>query len=91
MNLKDTRAVIHAALDGDLDNVEYKQDPYFGFQIPQSCPNVTSNDILKVESSWDDLDAYDEKARLLASKFKENFKKYADFATEEILAGGPLV
>ncbi|MFA7448225.1 MAG: phosphoenolpyruvate carboxykinase (ATP) [Weeksellaceae bacterium] len=91
MNLKDTRAVIHAALDGELDNVEYKQDPYFGFEIPQSCPNVSSHEILKVESSWKDLKEYDEKARLLASKFKENFKKYEDFATEEILKGGPLV
>lgn len=91
MSLKDTRAVIHAALDGDLNNVEFKKDPYFGFEIPQSCPEVSSNEILKVESSWDDLEAYDKKARLLASKFKENFKKYEEFATEEILKGGPLV
>lgn len=91
MSLKDTRAVINAALRGDLDNVEYKQDPYFGFQIPQTCPGISSEEILKVESSWDDIEAYDAKARLLASKFKENFEKFEEFANEEILSGGPLV
>lgn len=91
MALKDTRAVIQAALHGKLDNVEYKQDPYFGFQIPQTCEGVSSNDILKVESSWDDLDEYDKTARLLASKFKENFKEYEEIADDHILSGGPLV
>lgn len=91
MSLKDTRAVINAALRGDLDNVEYKQDPYFGFEVPQSCPGVSSADILKVESSWEDMNEYDEKAKSLASKFKENFKKFESFASEEILSGGPLV
>jgi len=91
MSLKDTRAVINAALKGDLDNVEYKQDPYFGFRIPQTCPGVSSDEILKVESSWTDLNAYEEKAKLLADKFKENFKKFEEFANDEILNGGPLV
>lgn len=90
-NLKDTRAIIHAALDGELDHVEYKQNPYFGFMVPQSCPNVSSNDILNIETSWDDPEAYDAKARQLAEKFKENFKKYESFADEEILKGGPVV
>lgn len=91
MSLKNTRAVIQAALNGDLDNVEYKQDPYFGIQIPQTCKGVSSDEILKVESSWDDLGEYDKKARLLASKFRENFKKFEDIADEKILNGGPLV
>lgn len=91
MSLKNTRAVIQAALNGDLDNVEYKQDPYFGIQIPQTCKGVSSDEILKVESSWDDLGEYDKKARLLASKFRENFKKFEDIADEKILSGGPLV
>lgn len=91
MSLKDTRAVITAALNGELNDVAYKQDPYFGFQIPQTCPGVSSDEILKVESSWTDMAAYDEKARLLASKFKENFKKFEEFADEALLSGGPLV
>jgi len=91
MSLKNTRAVIQAALNGDLDNVEYKQDPYFGIQIPQTCKGVSSDEILKVESSWDDLGEYDKKARSLASKFRENFKKFEDIADEKILSGGPLV
>lgn len=91
MSLRNTRAVIQAALNGDLDNVEYKQDPYFGIQIPQTCNGVSSDEILKVESSWDDLGEYDKKARLLASKFRENFKKFEDIADEKILSGGPLV
>ena len=91
MSLKDTRAVINAALRGDLDNVEFKQDPYFGFEIPQTCPGVSSDEILKVESSWTDMAAYDEKAKSLASKFKENFKKFESFADADLLSGGPLV
>lgn len=91
MSLKDTRAVITAALNGDLDQVEFKQDPYFGFEIPQTCPGVSSDEILKVESSWTDMAAYDEKAKLLANKFKENFKKFEEFADEALLSGGPLV
>lgn len=91
MALKDTRAVINAALNGELDKVDYVQDPYFGFQIPQTCPEVSSDEILKVESSWEDLKDYEEKAHLLANKFKDNFKKYEEFADEHILSGGPLV
>lgn len=90
MSLKDTRAVINAALNGELDHVDFVKNNYFGFEVPTSAPGVDS-DKLDPASSWDSADAYDAKARSLAAKFKENFKKFEEFATPELLAGGPLV
>lgn len=91
MSLKDTRAVIHAALDGHLDDVEYRQNSYFGFEVPLSCPGISSDEVLRVESSWDDKEEYDRTARQLADKFKENFRNFEEHASEEILSGGPIV
>ncbi|MFA5619961.1 MAG: phosphoenolpyruvate carboxykinase (ATP) [Weeksellaceae bacterium] len=89
--LKDTRAIIHAAIDGELDNVDYRQDPYFGFQVPLSCPGISSNEVLKVETSWENQEEYEKNTRILADKFKANFEKFKEFASEELLKGGPLV
>ena len=90
MKLKYTSAMITAALNGELDNVEYVQHEVFGIQKPQSCPNVPA-EILNPRNTWADKDLYDKKAVELANKFKENFAKFEEFANEEILAGGPLV
>jgi phosphoenolpyruvate carboxykinase (ATP) len=90
MSLKHTRALITAALNGDLDAVEYKKHEIFGVAKPQSCPGVPS-EILNPRNTWSDADAYDQKANYLASAFMKNFEKFADFANEEILAGAPQV
>lgn len=88
MKLKFTRAMITAALNGELDNVEYKDHVVFGLAKPQSCPNVPA-EILNPRNTWEDKDLYDVKARELAAKFRENFKKFEEFANEEIMAGAP--
>jgi len=90
MKLKYTREMITAALNGDLDNVEFVNHKVFGIAKPQSCPNVPS-EILNPRNTWADKDLYDVKAVELGQKFKENFAKFEEFANEEILAGGPLV
>ncbi len=89
MKLKLTRAMITAALNGELDNVEYKNHKVFGLAIPQTCPNVP-DDVLNPRSTWEDKEAYDVKALELAEAFKNNFAKFEEFANEEIMSGGPL-
>ncbi len=90
MKLSYTRAMITAALNGELDNVDYVQHPIFGVEMPTTCPNVPA-DILNPRNTWENKEAYDTKASGLAAKFVENFRKYADFASDEILAGAPQV
>ncbi|MGB0806706.1 MAG: phosphoenolpyruvate carboxykinase (ATP), partial [Salibacteraceae bacterium] len=88
MKLKYTRAMITAALNGELDNVEFVNDPVFQLAMPSTCPNVP-DEILNPRNTWEDKAAYDEKANILAQKFNDNFKQFADNASQEILDGAP--
>lgn len=88
MSLKYTRAMITAALNGELDNVQYETMPIFGLQMPTSCPNVPA-EILNPRNTWANKEAYDAKAQFLANAFVKNFKKYESQANEEILAAMP--
>lgn len=88
MNLKYTRAMITAAINGELDNVDFVPHSVFGVLKPQSCPNVPS-EILNPRETWTDKEAYDKKAIELANLFVKNFEKYADQANEEILSAAP--
>lgn len=88
MKLKYTRAMITAALEGKLDNVEFVNHEIFGLAVPQSCPDVPS-EVLNPRNTWENATAYDAKAKELAQSFRTNFKKFEEFANEEILAGAP--
>ena len=88
MEIKYTRAMLNAAIDGKLDDVETFTDPFFGLQVPKECPGVPS-EVLNPRETWKNTEAYDEKAELLASKFKKNFKKYADTVEKNVLEAGP--
>ena len=88
MKLKYTRAMITAALNGELDAVPFVNHDVFGIAIPQECPNVPA-EILNPRNTWEDKALYDVKAVELAQKFKANFEKFEEFANEEILAGAP--
>lgn len=90
MKLDYTRKMIAAALDGQLDNVEYRTHPVFGMKIPVSCPGVPA-EVLDARETWSDKNAYDEKAKDLANQFNENFKKYKDGVSEEVLNAAPKV
>ncbi len=90
MKLKYTRAMITAALNGELDHVTYHEHPVFGVHIPLSCPEVPSK-VLNPRDTWSNKDAYDSKAADLAKKFYNNFEKFADQANEEILSAAPKV
>lgn len=87
--MKDTRALITAALTGKLDNVEYKQSRWFKVQIPLHCEGLSDQDILLPSKSWDTVEHFDENAKALANAFIENFKKYEDGADENLKKGAP--
>jgi phosphoenolpyruvate carboxykinase (ATP) len=90
ISLKHTRALITAALQGGLDNVEYEIHEVFGVAVPRTCPGVP-RDILHPRNTWSDRDAYDQKANYLAGAFNRNFEKFAALANDEILEGAPRV
>jgi phosphoenolpyruvate carboxykinase (ATP) len=89
MNLKYTRAMIHAVLTGTLEDVETVTDPVFGLAVPASVPGVPDH-VLNPRSTWSDPVAYDMQAEKLADMFAQNFEKYADRVGPEILAAGPV-
>lgn len=88
MKLKFTRAMITAALEGKLDNVEYKKHEVFGLQMPTTCPDVPQ-ELLSPKNTWADKNAYDAKANELAAKFIQNFEKFLEFANDEIMNAAP--
>ncbi len=88
MKLSYTRAMITAALKGELDNVSYTTHEIFGLKMPATCPNVPDT-ILDPRNTWNDKSAYDQKANDLAGQFVKNFEKYAARASAEILDAAP--
>ena len=90
MKLPYTRAMITAALNGQLEEVKFTKHPVFGMMVPGAVPGVPT-EILDPRNTWADKEAYDRTANSLAEKFVTNFRKYAEFANEEILAGAPRV
>lgn len=90
ISIQHTRALLNAALEGELDNVEFREDPVFGFQIPESCPDVPS-EILDPIATWSDKDDYARRYKNLATKFVDNFKQFEDGVTSEVIAAGPKV
>ena len=90
MKLGYTRAMITAALTGELENVQYTKHNIFGVQMPDTCPNVPT-ELLSPRNTWEDKAAYDAKSALLAQKFKENFEQFESGVSSEILAAAPSV
>jgi phosphoenolpyruvate carboxykinase (ATP) len=88
MSLKYTRAMITAALEGQLDNVAFTTQDIFGLQMPNTCPNVPE-EILHPRNTWQDKSAYDDTANLLAGKFVANFTQYQSAANKEIMDAAP--
>lgn len=87
MKLAYTRAMVTAALTGEIEKSEFVSDPYFGVAVPTSVEGVPS-ELLIPENTWEDKKAYEEKAKTLAKSFVENFKKYTHMS-DEVVAAGP--
>ncbi|VAX19825.1 Phosphoenolpyruvate carboxykinase [ATP], partial [hydrothermal vent metagenome] len=90
MKIGYTRAMLSAALDGKLDDVETVIDPIFKVQVPKSVPGVPA-EILIPRNTWADKAAYDEKAAELAKRFVDNFKEYESSVSDEIKSSAPVV
>jgi phosphoenolpyruvate carboxykinase (ATP) len=88
MRIAHTRAMITAALGGELESVSYRKHPVFNIDVPASCPGVP-NEVLDPRSTWPDAAAYDEQARKLAKMFVENFKSFENDVPVSVKEAGP--
>ena len=88
MKLPYTRAMISAALEDKLDAVEFQAHPVFGVLVPQEVPGVPDS-VLNPRDTWADPVAYDAQADKLAQQFVDNFRKFEDYANQEIMDGAP--
>ncbi len=88
MRIQYTRAMLHAALDGSLEQVATEADPIFGLHVPVSVPGVPGG-LLQPRTTWADPAAYDVQARRLAAMFRENFRTFAEQVSDEVRASGP--
>lgn len=85
-----TRAMLSAALTGQLLEVEYTNDPVFGFQVPKNCSGVPDQ-VLNPASSWPSEVVYKQKYRELAARFIDNFKKFERETPEDVRLSGPKI
>jgi phosphoenolpyruvate carboxykinase (ATP) len=83
MAIAHTRALLRAALDGSLAGVPMRQDPNFGFLVPESCAEIPGN-VLDPRGTWSDQHGYDEVARSLRGRFEHNFKEFEPFVGSEV-------
>lgn len=90
ISIRYTRALLNAALNGNLAEVKYKIDPIFGFDVPVTCPNVP-DEVLNPSASWGDTKEYDRRYKDLAMRFKQNFGKFMDGTPQEVIDAGPKI
>src|SRR5690606_29188054 len=90
MPIKATRALLTAALDGSLNNAEFRIDPNFGFEVPVEVPGVDSS-ILDPRSTWADKAGYDAQARKLVGMFIDNFAKFEAHVDATTLEAAPRI
>jgi phosphoenolpyruvate carboxykinase (ATP) len=88
MKIAYTRAMINAALDGDLEDANFEPDPVFGVHVPSACCGVPE-EVLWPRSTWQDRAGYDQQARKLAHMFVDNFRQFENDVIQDILAAGP--
>ncbi|MGB0659482.1 MAG: phosphoenolpyruvate carboxykinase [Mangrovicoccus sp.] len=85
MPIKATRALLTAALEGSLNDAEFRKDPNFGFDVPVSVEGVDDG-LLDPRSTWTDKDGYDEQAAKLIQMFSDNFEQYLAHIDEDVKA-----
>jgi phosphoenolpyruvate carboxykinase (ATP) len=86
--LQHTRRMVHAALDGELEETEYRTDPLFGLEVPLRIEGVPDR-TLRPRDTWDDPAAYDDRAGKLADMFADNFERFEDRVSKEVKRSGP--
>ncbi len=86
MNLTYTRAMVSAALNGEIDKVPIKHHGIFNLDMPASCPGVP-DEVLDPRNTWSDKDRYDAAAKRLAMLFIKNFEKFGNVSKDIVQAG----
>ncbi len=89
MPIKETRALLSAALDGSLNNVAFRKDENFGFDVPIAVPGVDDS-ILNPRDTWADKSAYEAQAKKLVSMFVNNFEKFIDHVGADVRTSAPV-
>ena len=90
MPIKATRALLCAALDGRLNDVEMRIDPFFGFEVPMAVEGIDDT-ILNPRLTWDDPQSYDIQAQKLVEMFADNFVKFQEHVTQDVLEAAPTL
>lgn len=90
ISIRYTRRLLSAALTGKLAQVEYYQDPVFGFDVPKTCPDIP-NDVLQPWTSWASKEEYDRRYKDLAQRFIQNFAKFESDTPREVTKAGPQI
>ena len=85
MPIQATRALLTAALNGSLNDVDFRRDPNFGFDVPVHVPGV-SDVLLDPRRTWTDPDAYDRQAAKLVQMFSDNFEQYLPGIDDDVRA-----
>jgi phosphoenolpyruvate carboxykinase (ATP) len=88
MRLSHTRAMVRAAIAGQLEKVRMEIDPVFGLSVPTEIPNVPPG-VLKPRTTWQDVAAYDAQAKKLADMFRANFEKFGEGVDARVKGAGP--
>jgi phosphoenolpyruvate carboxykinase (ATP) len=88
ISIRHTRNLLNAALNGQLNEVNFRKDKLFGFEVPLSCPEVPE-DVLEPSNSWGNKDEYWKKYDALAARFIENFKLLSQSVSQEVRDAGP--
>lgn len=90
MKLGHTRQMLSEALEGNLDAVDFEYDSVFGLAIPTKV-NGVPDEVLIPRNTWDDKEAFDQKAEELAAMFAQNFDQFSSEASKELIEAGPKV
>ncbi len=88
MPIQATRALLAAAMSGELDDADFRTDPHFGFAVPTAVEGVDAK-ILDPRDTWADTKAYDAQARKLVAMFVKNFDTFKDHVGADIMDASP--
>jgi len=89
ISIQDTRTLVKAVLDGSIEKSEFRLDPIFNLQVPESCPGIPS-EIMNPRDTWENKDDYDQQAMNLAKSFVKNFRHFQEHSPE-LVNSGPIV
>jgi len=90
ISIRYTRSLLSAALTGKLNTIRYYTDPVFGFEVPETCPEVPES-VLKPWAAWPSRAEYDRRYQDLAMRFSQNFAKFSEGTPAEVVEAGPKI